>query len=276
MDLAGCHFTYANVSSRTYGLWFAHCDTSDYLSINGNTKSVTVFNSHENRQYFVADSYNSSPISIDVEFLVDTDRVLSVKEIRDIEKWLFNRNNYYKLYIDIADDCLAESYQIIDGREVPFYFNCRFTNPTKIQGFGGIVGFRARMECDSYLLWQDSITKTFSVGGTSSSSSNVVTINIDSDVEDYVYPKVTITMAQAGGDIYITNNSDDISRITSFKSLTGEIQLIMNSKLNYISGNNYMKFYDRNFIRLIPGTNNIGIVGAVSSITFEWENRRYL
>ena len=276
MDLAGCHFTYANTSSREYGLLFAHCETSDYTAINGTTKPITVFNSRGNKQYFVADSYDDSPISIDVEFLTDDDRTLSVREIRDIERWLFNRKNYYKLYIDIADDCYAESYQIVDGIEKRFYFNCRFSNPSKIYGNGGTVGFKARMECDSYALWQDALTQTFNIGHTSSSDSSIISINIDSEVDDYVYPKIKITMAQAGGDIYITNNTDDTSRITSFKSLTGSIEFTMNGNLNYISGNNYIKFYDRNFVRLIPGVNNIGVVGAVSKIEFEWENRRYL
>lgn len=276
MDLAGCHFTYADVSSREYSLWFAHCDTSEYQAINGTTKSVTVFNSRGNKRYFVADSYDDSPITIDVEFITDDERALSVREIRDIERWLFNRKNYYKLYIDIADDCLAESYQIVDGVEKRFYFNCRFINPSKIYGNGGTVGFKATMECDSYVLWQETMMKTFNIGNTAASQSAVISLDIDSETYDYVYPKVTITMAQAGGDIYITNNTDDTSRITSFKSLTGEIEFVINGNTNYISGNNYIKFYDRNFIRLVPGTNNIGVVGAISTIKFEWENRRYL
>lgn len=276
MDLAGCHFTYADVSSREYNLWFAHCDTSDYASINGTTKPVTVFSSRGNRQYLVADSYKDSAVSIDVEFLTDDDRALSPREMRDIERWLFNRKKYYKLYVDIADDCNEESYQIIDGIESRYYFNCRFTNPSKIYGNGGIVGYKARMECDSYMMWQDAITKTFSINGTAALSSKIIDLDVGTDVDEYIYPKVTITMASAGGNITIINNTDDTSRQTTFKSLTGSITFTMNGNLNYISGSNYLKFYNRNFIRLIPGVNRIAIVGAVSSITFEWENRRYI
>lgn len=276
MNLAGCHFTYADTSSRLYNLWFAHCDTSENTSINGETQSVTVFNSRGNRKYLIDDSLNDSAISFEVEILTDDDRTLSTQEIKSIERWLFNRRNYYKLYVDIADDCIGETYQIIDGTEKRFYFNCRFTNPTKIYGNGGVAGFKAVMECDSHLLWQESITHTFDLSHTSGSQSSVVSLDIDSDTNEYVYPKVTITMADAGGDISITNNTDDSTRLTSFKSLTGGIEFIINGNLNYISGDNYIKFYDKNFIRLLPGINNISIVGAVSSIKFEWENRKYL
>lgn len=276
MNLAGCHFTYADTSSRLYNLWFAHCDTSENTSINGTTKSITVFNSRGNRKYLVDDSFNDSAISFDVEILTDDGEALSVQEIRAIEKWLFNRRNYYKLYIDIADDCDTETYQIIDGAEKKFYFNCRFLNPSKILGNGGVAGFRATMECDSHLLWQDAISKTFNIGHTTSSQSTVVSLDVDTDANEYVYPKITIKTADAGGEIYITNNTDDTARITSFKGLTGGIEFTIDGNLNYISGNNYMKFYDRNFPRLLPGTNSFGIVGAVSSVKFEWENRKYL
>ena len=99
MDLAGCHFTYADVSSREFDLWFAHCDTSDYQAINGTTKSLTVFSSRGNKRYFIANDYKDSPVTIDVELITDDERPLSVGEMREIEKWLFNRKNYYKLYI---------------------------------------------------------------------------------------------------------------------------------------------------------------------------------
>lgn len=276
MNLAGCHFTYADTSSRLYSLWFAHCDTSENTSINGTTKGVTVFSSRGNRNYFVDDSYNGSAISFEVEILTDDERTLSVREVRDIERWLFNRRNYYKLYVDIADDCDGETYQIINGTEKRFYFNCRFVNPSKIIGNGGIVGFRATMECDSYVLWQDPISKVFDINHTNDTQSSLISLDIDTDVNEYVYPKITVTMAGAGGDIYITNNTDDTTRLTSFKSLTGGIEFMINGNLNYVSGDNYIKFFDRNFPRLMPGTNSLGIVGAVESIRFEWENRKYL
>lgn len=276
MNLAGCHFTYADTSSRLYNLWFAHCDTSENTLINGTTQSITVFNARGNRNYLVGDSFNDSAISFDVEILTDDDRALSTQEIRDIERWLFNRRNYYKLYVDIADDCNAETYQIINGIEKQFYFNCRFLNPQKIFGNGGVAGFKATMECDSHLLWQDAISMVFEIGHSTNEQSSVFSLDVDTDANEYVYPKVTVTMAETGGEICLTNNTDDVTRLTSFKALTGGTEFTIDGNLNYISGNNYMKFFDKNFPRLLPGTNYFGVVGAVASIKFEWENRKYL
>ena len=276
MNFACCHFTYAGTSSRTYGLVFAHCDTSESVMINGGIESASIFNSRNNRKYLVGDSYVDSPITIEVEIFTEDCVALSTQEIKTIESWLFNRKNFYKLYINPDDDVNGETYEVVNGVMSQYYLNCRFINPEKILGNGGVAGFKATMECDSHLMWQDAISQTFNIGNTAASDSDVISLVVNSDMNEYVYPTVSITMAAAGGDIYITNNTDSATRITSFKSLTGEIVFTINSEINYISGNNYMKFYDKNFPRLLPGTNAIGIVGAISSITFTWENRKYL
>ena len=100
---------------------------------------------------------------------------------------------------------------------------------------------------------------------------------MDSDLNDYVYPKVTIQIGDVGGDIIISNNTDDASRLTSFVSLTPNVTVVMRGDgINYISGDNYMKFKDKNFIRLLDGENQIAIVGDVVGLSFEFQNRRFL
>ena len=229
-------------------------------------------NKKNNRNYFIADSLGNSPITFEAEVMLAMEEKLSLQEQRDIENWLFYKSNYRKLYIDAADGVLGETYDIVAGREVPYYLNCRFVNPAKIIGNGGVVGYRFNVECDSYLMWQDPIVKEFNVSG----GEAIIKLNVRSDTENYIYPKVTFTMGNAGGDIRIINHSDDSARLTTFKALSPIIEFRMNSELNYISGDNYIKFYDKNFIRLLPGENSISVTGDVAKIKFEWSNRRYL
>lgn len=274
MDLAGCHFTYAGVSSREHGLWFANAETSAYTSINGDTNTVTVFNSRGSRKYYVSDSLVDSPISFEVEILTDDAHALSVQEIKEIERWLFNRKGYFKLYIDIADDCSAETYEVINGVEYRYYFNCRFINPRKIQGNGGIPGFSCTMECDSLMLWQDEITKTVEPEYSSDGSAEF-SINIDSVMDEYVYPNVKFTIGEDGGDIIIIS-LDDNNRATSFSGITELIEFSMDGNYNYISGGNYTKFQSKNFIRLLPGKNRFVLTGDVTEIEFKYSPRKYL
>ena len=91
--------------------------------------------------------------------------------------------------------------------------------------------------------------------------------------------KVDVDVAQVTEGVYtitITNNSDDSSRLTKFVNLSPSISLVMRGDINYISGQNYEKFSNQNFIRLLDGDNNFGIIGDVESIKFEWNNRRFI
>lgn len=127
------------------------------------------------------------------------------------------------------------------------------------------------------MAWQDSVTYEYDLGHIDESSNSVITVSPDSDLNDYIYPTVTITMGSVGGDIYITNNTDDSSRLTSFVGLTPYATIIMKGDgINYISGDNYTKFYNRNFIRLVDGNNDLTIIGNIEVISFEFQNRRYI
>ncbi len=276
MDLSGCRFIYAGTASEVYGLRFVNCETSEYKKINGTTKSINVYNGHNKRNYLISDDYSSSPISIDIEIAADDMEPFTPQTLREIENWLFNRPAYSRLYINIDDDCNGETYEIINTELKQFYFNCRFTNPSKLLGNGGVVGFRATMECDSHILWQDEIAEIFSMSNSSAEDSSIITVSIGSDGYDYIYPKVTLTMGSSGGDISIINNSDDSARITSFKAITAGTTFYMDSELLRISGDNYTKFYDKNFIRLLPGDNSLAITGDIAEVKIEWANRKYL
>lgn len=271
MDLSGCRFIYAGVPSERYGLQFVNCDTSEYKQINGGTKSTNIYNRRSKRNYFVCDDYSDSPVSFDIEIAACSGEAFTPAELREIERWLFNRKGYYKLYIQEEDGIEGETYDIVDVQKKHYYVNCRFTNPSKLIGSGGVIGFKATLESDSHLLRQDATSVTFTLSGNQS-----FTVMADTDMNEYIYPKVTFTVGSSGGDISVVNNSDDSTRLTGFRGITAGIEFTMNGELNYISGNNYTKFYDRNFIRLLPGENSIAVTGDVQKIKLEWENRKYI
>ena len=131
------------------------------------------------------------------------------------------------------------------------------------------------MEADSPLAWQEASTRTFTLTG-GENASVVIALAVDTDLKDYIYPKVTITTGSTGGDVTISNNSDSASRLTSFEDLSANTEIIMYEKIGMISGQNYSKFSNKNFVRLLDGDNRISILGDVVRIQFEWQNRRYL
>lgn len=275
MNLSGCHFDYASIASRPYGLIFGHVNTSEYVSLAGEISSHTVFNRRGNRRYHVGSSYKDSPIQFTAEIVSEYGEPIPYSTIRAIEKWLFYRENYAKLYID-ADDDDGQTSEVIDGALKRLYLNCRFVNPEKLVYGGGVAGWQCTVECDSCMAWQDAVIKTQTLGLANPDSNAVFALNVDTDLNDYLYPSVTITTGDSGGDITISNNSDDSARLTTFKKLTPNTTFVMDGSVNYISGGNYVKFPSQNFIRLVDGANAMTVIGSVESMIFEWQNRRYL
>lgn len=275
MNLSGSYFEYNGVSSRKYGLIFAHVETDPFKPLIGEIEPVVLFNRRSKRNYLIDEDYSKSHLSIEAEIVVDEDHSLDIFERREIEKWLFHKRNYGKLYTDMDSDYEGEAYEYVNGIQKRLYLNCRFLNPEKIEAGGKFIGYRCVIECDSCMAWQDATTCTYSFGDDSPRAS--FNVSVDTDLNDYVYPKVIIKVGNTGGDITIVNLTDDTERATSFISVPSSSQIIMNGDgINYISGNFYERFSNKNFIRLIDGDNFFSVVGNVSDIAIEFQNRRYL
>ena len=273
-DIYGSHFEYAAKSSREYGLVIANVETGRMDKLAGDIEGMTIFNKSAKKRYLLDDDTTNSPLTFDVEILAIDQRPIDFHERREIEKWLFNKHDYRKLYLDMADDPFCETYEIIDGVRKRNYLNCRFINPEKLVFNDGVVGYKATLEADSSMFWQDAITKTFTIQNDDPIMSSSIVVKVDTDLDDYIYPKVSFTLGSYGGDVIITNHSDDSTRLTKFVGLSPFATVTMRGELNYVSGQYYEKFYKSNFIRLLDGTNNLSVMGDVQTITIEFQNRR--
>lgn len=272
MILDGCHFAYGDFNSREYGMIFAHCDTSSFVNLMGNVSSSSFFNKRNKVRHIVSDSFENSPISFEAEIIADNFEAFTLQHRRAIEKALFNKPDYRRLYVDMDDDIMGDSYEYVDGYLKRLYFNCRFMNPTKIEdGRGLVVGYKVTVECDSCMAWQDAVEKTFSIP-----SNGIVSIDIDTDIGGFTYPEVTLYIGASGGTVTIFNSTDDASRLTKFGNLSPNITLMLKGDINYVSGQNYEKFENQNFIRLVDGVNMLSVSGDVSSMKIKWQNRRFL
>lgn len=278
LQLTETHFEYGGVSSRQYGLMFANVDTTRNLSLTGAVTSSNIFSKKEARRFFTGDLYEDSPFSIDVEIVTDDGCMIDAQKMRAIEKWLFHSQSYKKLYFDSCDDRHGFTYEYSNGGIKRTYLNCRFINPERIDGIGGIYGYKATLEADSLLAWQDTTEITFNApAGGFVGDNSLIHIVTDTDFKDYIYPRVTITVGTTGGSINIFNSSDSSERYTSIGSLDGNESIILDGRFNYVSPDSiYGRLGHKNFIRLMDGDNTISITGDVASIKFEWNNRRWL
>lgn len=178
--------------------------------------------------------------------------------------------------MDIADDERGDTCEFIGGEWKRLYLNCRLVNPVKIEGNSGIIGYKATIEADSNMFWQDPVEHVVNISNGSADSSVNFTIPVDTDLDEYIYPMVVIQMGNTGGDVIIVNNSDDSSRQTKFVGIGALATIVMKGELNYVGGQYYEKFAGRNFIRLLDGDNTFTVIGDVQTIKFEFSARRAL
>lgn len=267
------NFEYAGTRSRIYDLYIASIEESRNLDVSGAADIVTLFNKRTEQSYYIDTLYDKAPMEFEME--VVSERPLSIPRQRAVTKWLFHRHGFKRLYVDAGDDIDMESAELVSGQIKRTFLNCIFTSPVKIESGDGVHGYRFHVVCDSACGWQDEITQSFDFDQDGGDS--IITITVDTDMHEYVYPKMQIDMDTSGGDLTIVNHTDSDSRITAFSSLDASQTFVMDGRVNYISSDDlYKKFTNRNFVRLVDGKNTLSISGSVKKITFEWQNRRYL
>lgn len=268
MNIYGCHFTYAGVDSTTYSLMIANLETKRDERIAGDVTGEYIYRKSDKTFRLLGDTHRDSQMVFEVEIITDDSTALSQADRRAVEKWLFNKQTFRKLYINQEDDPLGETYETVGGNTLSLYMACRFINPEKIDIGCGVIGYKATIECDSGFLWQDESTVTHSGSGS-------FTVDVDTDINDYTYPQVTITTSGGCTEFSIYNSSDDSNRRTTFSGLSGNDSITMNGSIGYVDSNHYSNFDGLNFLRLLDGSNTINCTSGVNSVTIKWNNRRF-
>ena len=128
LNIYGCHFTYAGVDSNTYSLIIANVDTDRDDRSAGEVTGEYLYRKSDKTFRLLGDSHNSSQMVFDVDIITDDESVLLHANRRAVEKWLFNKQTFRKLYIDEADDPLNESFEMVNGTKKSFYLHCKIIN----------------------------------------------------------------------------------------------------------------------------------------------------
>lgn len=155
---------YDDILSRKYNLIIANLTAERMIDIAGQKSGNFVFNKALKSRYLIDDDYTNSPLSFEVEIVTCNDRALELREMREIENWLFTNSTFKKLYVDMDDDPFGETYELVYGLQQRLYLNCRFLNAEKLEYNGGVIGFRCTLETDGMMLWQDPVSLIVDLG----------------------------------------------------------------------------------------------------------------
>lgn len=273
MIMDGCHFTLGSFDSLDAGVIFVKIDTSEYLNSMATIGTSYVFNKKNKQRYVAEDVYSSSFISMDAEIASDNFEPFDRDRRRYIERSLFNKPNFRKLYVSQSEDLHGETWEFADGEIKRTYLMARFMNPSRIEdGSGRVIGYKFSVECNSPLMWQDPSSIEHSV----SQNGGLFTVDVDTDLPGYTYPEVQIITGSTGGNITMINHTDSGSRITGFTDTSPISTIIMIGDVSYISESYYERFSNQNFVRFLQGENNFSVSGDISTVKMSWQNRRFL
>lgn len=272
IDLYGCYFLYGGFDSSIYGLGITNVDTERIRYLQS-TQNINTVRSKRNQRHLLTNvAYDESPMSFDMEITTLDGSVINPIDITMIERSLFNRKSFTEF----------APYQEFFDKDPMLHFNCILTNAERIETDGGIVGYKFVVTTDSVMAWSAKQEYTIEIPvqeGDDEEDDPVAfsfVIKASSDMNDYIYPEVTFTTGDVGGDVTLYNNTDDATRFTSFLSLPPNTSFTMRSDINHITNSMYQFFSDRNFIRLLDGDNSFFIMGDIISISFEFYNRIFL
>lgn len=262
VTLSGCYFTYNNIPSGTYGLFFGEKDTQADMNIGGNL-DYTIFKSNNSPKNTIINRRYEEPLSFDVEMFTETH--MNDITFEEIVMWLSNTYNYGKL-------------QINNNSYYGYHFNCYFTNIEKIiggnNGMFGRFGIRAKMICDSSFMWSDDLIE---VTYTKAELTQIATHINESMQRGYIYPTLILKTGTVGGNVIVQNTTDN-NRLVMLDGLHANETITMTSNpfeiKSTLRNNVYANLVNKNWFRLVNGQNRIGIVGDIAQITIKYEKAK--
>lgn len=253
MAYEGLQFIYDGIPSQRYGLMFAFFDSADYKHVGGSENDLIVDKATRSLRHVLLASTPADPLEYDIEVVAT--RPLQPYEVNTVHNWLCGQMTFKKLTIQ------APQY-------AGMHFNCVFNEPDDYYIRAGTNGFNLTMTCDAGGAWSDAKTATYTP-----EDGGIVIFNNQSASFDYLYPTVTFTL-DGGTDFSIINTTDSTTREFKFTDLTDGETITVNGQTGQITsslGNTRVDKFNKHYLRLMHGINNLKCIGKVSSLKFTYE-----
>lgn len=138
----------------------------------------------------------------------------------------------------------------------------------------GLHGWKCTCILSSGWAFQDEIEITYT------DFTENITIPVDSDNDDYIYPTFTFSAASTINPISPTIvNTSDNNRTMEIKDIPAQTEVYVDSSVGTITDNTgtslYPNLVDQKFLRLVNGDNVLRVSG-ISELTIRYQNVRYI
>jgi hypothetical protein len=184
---------------------------------------------------------------------------ISMQDYSSMAGWLFGQQNYAELFI-------------CQGDMTDVKINAFLTAPQIVKVGNIIRGINCTVIADAPWGWKQDEEYTFTFPDEYSVNQTIEIFNSSEDAF-YTFPtEMVVTANIFGGDIYLTNISDN-NRVSTFSVSSGEI-LTINSDMQLISSNintyALSQLDTGKWPRLVQGYNQILITGNISSLYIKY------
>lgn len=260
MAFYGLNFEYKNIPSELYNLVISGAGQGGDLTSSGGAGIELITQSvfRKSKPYFFG--VNQSPV-LEFEVSVTSPEPISSVKSALIERWLFGNLKYEKLAIIQPDMTMV-------------YYNCLFSNPEKIMQGNIIQGYTFTVICDSPFGWEFEKSKTFNYV----SNPNISPIIFDNESDDsyYLFPRLQITFDSFGGNLTITNTTDNNRNFVLTGLSANEVVTIDNylQTIESSTGNKRLSNFNKKWLRFVPDRNNLLITGDVTQIKIYYQFAR--
>ena len=273
MNLSGRYFIYNNVGSKQFGLRILNLDTDRLTTLAAPLSYSSTYNRGKKRFNITGSTYEE-PLEFDIEFIAE--RPLSLPASQKVKSWLFNKKQPARLYSEMKKDVTRTLANGVWKRD---YLNCVFYNPTEIRFADGVHGYKATCLIDSVMALQEEVEYTWTRADLVNQPTTIV-INVETDVDDYVFPYMEILMSEGNASDVVITNETDSDRVFELKSVDGQQTVSVDNALGTVYSDAEVSLYDnltdKRFLRLLPGKNTLTVEGNIDTLMIRLENARYV
>lgn len=248
MSFDGHKFSYGGTA---FDLRFLHIKTSYQDTAVESTPKYDMLRFNRSNQFFIKSRKYEDGAEWDVELI--SEKPISVENQRNYTKLLFNSPCFKKLQLTPLNSSDTEYSGV--------YYNCVFTDETKITIGANMYGWKCKMVCDAPYAWANDNTATI----TSFDSNGAFTYTNTSDDVDLVIPKLVVT-ARASGTIKIQNTSSGVMFIVNDMSANETLTIDQYGQMSSSTDVNHYDDWNKVFLYLQNGENNL-FATNISSIS---------
>lgn len=255
----GCSFVYKDLPSELFDVVIMNFDS-------GQVDSNSIINAEIDGEYIKRSPialYYSTNFNTSIEFNMTIGRntPMTNADIGAITSWLIGSQGYmpFKVVQDDMSDTIL--YTIFTDAIIHYFGNLPYS-----MTLHGV--------CNSPFAFTE--PRTLSLQGTAVGSSylNIKFYNRSIN-SDYMYPDIKFKINDSGNSFEITNFSDsnEYNRVFSFTDLLSQEEITVDNKNKIITssfGNSRLGNFSKNWLRLLPGENDISISGEFSELLFTY------